>query len=411
MKSTLAKEAPPPLSAVVPAQGIRYGVVLSLAILSAASLAAITYSANAPLIRATFKLTEVEVGAIASCIYIGASASSIASGRLTDSLGPGAVLAMSMFALALGCAISATAPLVAIFFGGLIVAGLGYGAVNPPTNVLANPDSPRRRGLSMSIKQSGIPLGGILAGILVPTVATTAGWRWSMLIPIGVCIALVIISSRLQRNGPPVGEEGRGAPARVRIRLRPAYAFGFLMAGIQVAIFIFLALYLVDDRGFGASRAGTALALLLVGGLVGRPAWGWVSDRLHDERVRVLQMAALLSATFLAMLPLVDDSVLFVVLLGIGLCSVGWNGVYLAMLTEAVPPRLLGSTTGMAMLLVNLGAVVFPPVVGLIVARAGTWSISWSLCAAMSLLAVGVLQMARIHAEIRPLERGRSNAV
>jgi hypothetical protein len=65
----------------------------------------------------------------------------------------------------------------------------------------------------------------------------------------------------------------------------------------------------------------------------------------------------------------------------------------------------------MALLLVNLGAVVLPPVVGLIVTRAGNWSISWSLCALMSLLSVGVLQMARMHAEVSPLEEGRSNAV
>jgi hypothetical protein len=63
---------------------IAFGVGLSLAILAAASLASIAYSANAPLIRATFDLTEVEVGAIASCIYLGATASSITSGRLTD---------------------------------------------------------------------------------------------------------------------------------------------------------------------------------------------------------------------------------------------------------------------------------------------------------------------------------------
>lgn len=124
---------------------IAFGVGLSLAILSAASLASIAYSVNAPLIRATFALTEVEVGAIASAIYLGATASSISSGRLTDSLGVGPVLAMSMLALAVGLAISAVAPIAVVFFAGLVIAGLGYGAVNPPTNVLANPSDPRRR--------------------------------------------------------------------------------------------------------------------------------------------------------------------------------------------------------------------------------------------------------------------------
>jgi hypothetical protein len=121
-------------------------------------------------------------------------------------------------------------------------------------------------------------------------------------------------------------------------------------------------------------------------------------------------MAALLSATFLVILPLVDDSVLIVVLLGIGLCSVGWNGVYLTLITEAVPVRLIGSTTGMALLLVNLGAVVVPPVVGLFVAGVG-WSVSWSLCAAMSLLSVGMIQIARIRGVISPLEGELTNAL
>lgn len=391
--------------------GIIYGVVLSLAILSASSLTAIAYSANAPLIRATFNLTVIEVGAIASCIYIGAAASSISAGRLTDSLGSGPVLAMSMLALALGSAISATAPLPALFFAGLVVAGLGYGAVNPPTNVLANPTSGRQRGLSMSIKQSGIPLGGILAGVVIPGIAMTLGWRWSMLIPIVVCTVLALVSVRVRSGGSQDVEEGGASTAPIRIRLPHAYGFGFLMAGIQVAVFIFLAVYLVDARGFEATRAGSALALLLVGGLVGRPVWGWISDRLYHDRVRVLQLTALLSATFLVTLPLVDDRVLFAILLGIGLCSVGWNGVYLAMITEAVPPAIIGSTTGIALLLVHLGAVVLPPIVGLIVATAGNWTISWSLCAAVSLLSVGVLQVARVNVVIRPLEEGRSNAV
>jgi MFS family permease len=389
---------------------IAYGVGLSLAILSTASLASIAYSANAPLIRATFGLTEVEVGAIASCIYLGATASSISSGRLTDSLGVGPVLAMSMFALAVGLIVSAVAPVAAIFFAGLVVAGLGYGAVNPPTNVLANPADPRHRGLSMSIKQSGIPLGGMLAGLFVPLAAAATDWRWSLLIPIVACGALAIVSARL--GAVRSTKDGRDPVAEpsAAIRLPHAYAYGFLMAGIQVAVFIFLAVYLVDDRGFDPGRAGASLAILLVGGLFGRPAWGWVSDRLHHDRVRVLQAAALNSAIFLAVLPLMNEQWLVPVMIGIGLCSVGWNGVFLALLTEIVPPRLIGSTTGVAMLLVHLGAVLFPPIVGLVAALTGGWLLAWLLCAAATVISVLVLQAGRTGARLSMGERRTSAA-
>jgi MFS family permease len=374
---------------------IAFGVGLSLAILSAASFASIAYSANAPLIRGTFALTEVEVGAIASCLYLGATASSISSGRLTDSLGVGPVLAMSMLALAVGLIVSAIAPIAAVFFVGLVIAGLGYGAVNPPTNVLANPADPRRRGLSMSIKQSGVPLGGILAGFIVPVAAAATDWRWSLFIPIVACIALAIVSARIRPVASMNSDREPAAEDRASIRLSHAYTYGFVMAGIQVAVFIFLAVYLVDDRGFDPGRAGASLAVLLVGGLIGRPAWGWVSDRLHHDRVRVLQAAALLSATFLAMLPLTNDQWLVPVMIGIGLCSVGWNGVFLALLTEIVPPGLIGSTTGVAMLLVHLGAVLLPPIVGPVAALTGGWLLAWVVCAGTTAVSVVVLRLGR----------------
>ncbi len=374
---------------------VAFGVGLSLAILSAASMASIAYSANAPLIRATFGLTEVEIGAIASCIYLGATASSISSGRLTDSLGVGPVLAMSMLALSVGLIVSAVAPIPAVFFAGLVIAGLGYGAVNPPTNVLANPADPRRRGLSISIKQSGIPLGGILAGFIIPVAAAITDWRWSLLIPVAACGLLGIVSARLRGADSAAPQAGVSTAQQTGLGLPHAYVFGFLMAGIQVTIFIFLAVYLVDERGFDPGQAGAALAILLVGGLIGRPAWGWVSDRFHRDRIRVLQTTAVMSATFLAVLPMVSEAWLFPVLVGIGLCSVGWNGVFLATLNEIVPPGLIGSTTGVAMLLVHLGAVVLPPAVGLVAAVTGGWQLAWILCAAATLMSVGLVQAGR----------------
>jgi MFS family permease len=115
--------------------------------------------------------------------------------------------------------------------------------------------------------------------------------------------------------------------------------------------------------------------------------------------VRVLQAATLLSATFLTLLPLANGPWLVPIMIGVGLCSVGWNGVFLAMLTEIVPPRLIGSTTGVAMLLVHLGAVIFPPAVGLVAVLSGGWLFGWLLCAAGTVLSALVLQVGRV----RPL--------
>src|SRR5919107_164955 len=227
-----------------------YGLAISLAALAAASLTAVGFSAVAPLVRGTFGLSEVEVGAIASC-------------------------------LAVGAVVAAVAPARWLFFAGVVGAGLGYGLVNPPTNVLANPGSPRLRGLAMSVKQSGIPLGGILAGVLVPRAAGAVGWRWATAVPIVGCVAVAAVAALGPRDrgigavadpaDPPPGSPGPARPRRLaaptyrlapglRLRLPLAYAFGFLMAGVQVAVFTLLTVYLVDDRGSAATAAGVALA-------------------------------------------------------------------------------------------------------------------------------------------------------
>ena len=85
---------------------------------------------------------------------------------------------------------------------------------------------------------------------------------------------------------------------------------------------------------------------------------------MHTDRTRVLQVAAAVSAALLALLPHVGSVGLAGVLFGMGLCSVGWNGVFVATVSEAVDAHLVGVTTGRSMLYVNLGAAGVPPLIG-----------------------------------------------
>ena len=48
------------------------------------------------------------------------------------------------------------------------MAGLGYGATNPPTNVVVARAMTRRLGFFMGLKQTGVPVGGFLAALVLP---------------------------------------------------------------------------------------------------------------------------------------------------------------------------------------------------------------------------------------------------
>jgi MFS family permease len=56
--------------------------------------------------------------------------------------------------------------------------GIGYGLTNPTSaQVLSQHASERHRGLIFSIKQTGVPIGVALAGLLIPIFLGWFSWR------------------------------------------------------------------------------------------------------------------------------------------------------------------------------------------------------------------------------------------
>ena len=72
----------------------------------------------------------------------------------------------------------AVLPHVAFFFLASIALGLGYGTLTPSaSNLLLRFTPAERRNLIFSIKQAGVPLGGIGAALITPVVAVHFGWQ------------------------------------------------------------------------------------------------------------------------------------------------------------------------------------------------------------------------------------------
>ncbi len=373
------------------------GITLSVLTLAAGGFVVVGASANAPHIRATLGLSAVGVGAIASVAYLGAMFSSRIGGRTTDRLGPTAVISAGMTAMAAGVGVAAVAPGAVVLYLGVLLAGLGYGVINPATSVLANPSTARRRGLVMSVKQSGVPIGGIAAGAVLPRLSSAIGWREAFLLPLLVCVGVaVLVDQRGRRRSALFGNSTEVVRSSVRMRLPHGFAYGFVTAGAQVSLFAFTTVYLADGRHFSPDRAGLGVSLLLLGGVVGRPAWGWVSDLFPERRLLILQLTAVLGAGAILAIWSVPVGWLPVALFLTGTSAVAWNGVYVAAVTEAAEPHEIGWTTGASLTLINLGAVACPIVIGLIVQLTHSWAWGWSTCAAISLMGVLVIVVSRV---------------
>jgi MFS family permease len=355
----------------------RFELALAVAGKAAAALGTIGFAALAPFVRDEFDLSSVGVGGVMGVIFVGALIATIPAGRLTDRVPAGRMLGICLLVQALGLAVAILAPSASVFFLAIGLVGLAMGAGDPSTNVLVAMNVPRRRrGLLMGVKQTGFTLGGVVGGLVLPSLAAATSWRIAVLAPIAICVAI-------GGFGLWVAGSVLAAPKLPTEPLRPTSllgigSYGFLMAGIQISLLSYLAVYFVDQEDLTATKAGFAIAATLAGGTVGRIAWGLISDRLLSSRFLALQAAALGACAALVVLSVAGaHGLVWPVLFALGFCAIGWNTVYVTVAAESVDASSVGRATGQALFFSYAGGLAFPPLLGVIHDGTGSWTVTW----------------------------------
>jgi MFS family permease len=133
--------------------------------------------AIAPAMAAGLGVTESLVGVQVMLVYVTATIASLYAGSLVVRLGAVRATQLSIATGAAGLALSAIPSLPVIVLASVLL-GLGYGLINPATGqMLEAAVSPERRAFAFSLKQSALPLGGVLAGLTAPGLALALGWQ------------------------------------------------------------------------------------------------------------------------------------------------------------------------------------------------------------------------------------------
>lgn len=394
---SIGREAPGPVTIV--------GV--SVAAIATGTFISVSLGVLAPELRDAFGFSRAEIGLLVSLYAVGGALSSPVTGRLTDRFGPAWVLGLSLVLMAVATLGGALAPAGAVLMAAAFFAGAGYGGINPPTNVIVAGSLGERLGFFLSLKQTGVPIGGFSAGIVLPAVAVAAGWRWAF--AVGALGTAAAACTAVLVRGAAVLGAGRGAqeaaqvvaPAPARAAPHPRtgrrdriaiVTYGFLMAGCQWVVIAYLVLSLEDGRGWGLREAGLTLSALTAVSVCGRLLWGWLSDRAGSREPTLLGLAAA-AAAGLAVLALEPPRVvvfLAVVVLGAALAS--WNGVYHALVVETSGPGALGRDSGRMLAFLFAGSVCVPPLLGLLSQSTGSWAVLWAADAGLVVVAAAVLR-------------------
>jgi predicted MFS family arabinose efflux permease len=254
------------------------------------------------------------------------------------------------------------------------------------------------RSLIFSLKQTGVPIGGVLAGGVVPTLAILLGWREAA-IAVGTVSLLLILfihpaRNMLDRDRQPkqkISLAGVFQPLRLVLThsgLRRLSVVSFLFAGMQLCLFTYLVIYLTKDIGMAFVAAGFTMSATQMAGTIGRIVWGTIADRYLKPRLLLGLLGAGMSVGAVAT-ALMDASwptwSIVAVIILFGATAIGWNGVYLAEAARLAPPGKVGDATGGTLFFTFLGVVLGPPLFGLVASATDSYPLAFVFFALLTL--------------------------
>lgn len=325
-------------------------------------------------------LGRADVG-VGIAVFFGASAfASIPGGRWSQRYGAARALAVAGSASGLVLlAIALFARDLPSLYLLLCLAGVANGVITPATDHAVSGGVPRsRQGAGIGFKQAAAPSASMLAGIAVPAVALTIGWRFSFGMAAVLALALLAVL-------PRTGRRVRRAPAGQRERV-PGLLLITIAGGFGAAAATSSGMFFVPaavSAGLAPGTAGVFLAVGSVASILARLGGGWAADRVtgRERQGAALLLAAGAGGCLLLSAEPGPLGLLAGVMLALG-GGWGWPGLYnLAVLRTH--PDTPAAAIGVSQLGVWVGAAAGPLTYG-VLAGTGRFPLAWLMCAGLA---------------------------
>jgi predicted MFS family arabinose efflux permease len=352
----------------------------------------------ASLVRPDLRFDEAQLGLAVGAFYGASAVAATPGGRLAERLG-----ARRSFVIGLALAITSLTG-IALFTRSwlhlvafLIVAGGSNGVTQSAGSLaIARGVRPGRRGFALGIKQSAVPTASLLAGLAVPLIGLTIGWRWAFGFGAIASLALLAIlpARELQRPrtaaAPHVRVKFERREMRSLLVIAVASGCGAVAANSMGAFY-------VESAVAGGTPLGIAGLLLSLGSVTGigtRLGMGWLADRNLFDPVRMVgAMMVVGTLGFLALGHLEGFGVLLVATVVAFAAGWGWPGL---MQFAVVEDHLHApaAASGIAHSGSLTGGLVGPIVFGWVVSRAG-YATGWTMVTCVALFGGSLLLFER----------------
>ena len=323
------------------------------------------------------------VGYYTMVLWLGGMASTLFSGGLIRRYGALRVCQATLAIAAAGALLTGVASIAAFALAGFLI-GVAYGPANPAgSHLLARLSPAHLRGRVFSVKQTSVPVGATIAGLLVPAVANAWGWQAAGPAIALLCIAAMVAvqpwRARLDEDRDPSAAPFAAHPlAAIRqVWALPALRRTVLASAVfsmgQFCFTAFFVTFVMQRAGFDLADAGSLFSVGFLAGIAARIGWGWVADATSSRAALAVLGVAMAATALIATALDPGWSWLAVAALSaaFGATAVGWNGVYLAEVARLAPGGDVGAATGGAMFFTLSGSAFGPALFGAVAGAFG----------------------------------------
>jgi len=371
------------------------------------TIATMTLPAIAPIAAQAYGVPVYMVGYQAIFLALGIIIALVFGGNLSLRWGATRVNQVGLVLLAAGTAMLSI-PSVLTAMPAALSVGIGYGALTPSaSHILVRFTPAHRRNVVFSIKQSGVPLGGVLTAMIMPVIAITVGWQWTLWIDAIAACAMALLMERWRKRwdddrvpSTPLAASPLGSMEIIwrqsRLRLMAIGGAGIVVSQICMQNYTVAMFY--EEFSLSLVEAGLILTVAQVGGVCGRLFWGWYADRIRDALLVLLLLAATLIVTTLCMATLSSawpKPFVYALFFVLGMTASGWNGVFLGEVARLAPHGQVSPATGGALFFVNVGSIAAPILFATAYTTLGSYSASFGLLVLPSIAAVICMYQAR----------------
>lgn len=360
-----------------------------------------------PTVIAPAIITDLQMDAA----WVGVYVSTVAFSALMFQLGCGSfiirhgALRMSQVALVFlaGGLFAASSGLLLLFAVSAVIGG-GGAAISTPasSHLLGRYSPPKFTPLVFSVKQTAVPAGLLLAGLLGPALTYWGGWRVTLDIAAIGCLIFAVMLQGMR----PEFDSDRVPSRRFHLsdfrttftsvlatpELRNLSLACFAFNGLQTVFTSYFIIFLVE-LGYSLTLAGFVFSIAMTVAVPCRILWGWLGSTVVTPRAMMGGLALGMAAS--ALITGFYGPHWPVLLVGfvascLSATAMSWHGVLLAEAARLAPPGMRGGATGGVLSFGQIGGLLLPLIYALMLYLTGSHGLGFALCGLPALI-VGIV--------------------